>query len=144
MGRAKRRKRFGMDIERNADFEDVRIVAADKEATRQSIQNPGLYQFAFRLAGTVTIRWQDIFNQLCAGRIDPSTRAAKATADHVVITCPIDEFADQLKWLNTTVQQANAEYREWRESDEQRDRDRSDAANVERRRIDDALDKLQF
>ena len=130
-------------VRRVEDFEDLRLVAADKARTYQPSLDRSFFQVYFELSDYAPPAWATLFEALHRPPRDLRWRRAWVEGRFVVLVCPLEEVPLQLRFLKEDVASANAAYRHAlieTQARHGRSRRRRDSAP----RKDDWLDSLDF
>lgn len=126
------------------NFTDIRIVGTDKEKTTRINQESELYDVYFRLSKTADLNWITFFSQSRSFPRHSMWREARASGNYIVVKCCLEEIPMHLKDLKEDVAKANEEYDKHLHKEIQTHQAKQIKDFAERKKIDQALDGLEF
>lgn len=125
-------------------MEDIKIIGVDKDATGKA--SGELYDVVFNLSEAPDWEWTYLFDDIWRHRTSYSMkRSASIIGTNLVITCALEEVEpSHLPELKKAVERTNTEMRERQVSSKEKLDRQLKQAREDRRRIEQALDKLTF
>jgi hypothetical protein len=125
-------------------FQDIKIIGVDKNKINRPDPEKQIYDVFFELSEVPPSEWIDVFN---GERRTPSHslwRKAWIEGKYVVVNCTLEELGQQQKDLNENIATSNKQYKEYSSRLEERNQQKISKAEEEKKKINDALDKLKF
>lgn len=113
----------------DTEFQDIRIVGLDDDASYKPDPNKALYNVVLELSGTPPPDWERYFNQRWKSEFYMMKRRAEVSGRLLTIHCVPDELErEHLPRLRDVVSETNMAYRaHHQESERRRSHERAEA-----------------
>lgn len=128
------------------EFEDIKIIEVDKDLTYQPDKNLPLYYVYLKLSALPAIDWVEIFNSVRKRTIRSKISQSQIWIEgkYIVVYCTLNQTQEYLKYLKEDIKTANKEYRKRLDRLEQYRKIDIQRNETEKKKMNDALDKLDL
>ncbi len=94
-----------------SDFEDIKIVGMDDEASYKSDPNSALYEIYLNLSSSAPYEWAEYFNTRWQQHFYMMKRRASVSGDKLNIYCVPDELESHINELKKVFSETNQAYK---------------------------------
>jgi hypothetical protein len=126
------------------EFEDIKIVSFDAEASYKSDPSSPLTNAVLKLSASAPHEWADHFNQGWAEHFYMMKRNASASGDRIEVYCVPDELQNLIREMNKVISKTNEAFRQHLASTQQRASQQAEAAAAEKERLAQIKSNLKF
>lgn len=127
------------------EFEDIKIIDVAKNKTKKVSPEKELYYVYLELSETPTAEWARIFVNERSFPRHTMWRTAYIEGKYIVINCALEEIKNfHLSDLKIDVKNSNDKYKKIIEERAIEQKKQEEIIKNEKKKIDDALDKLDF
>lgn len=126
------------------EFEDIKIVSFDADASYKSDPNSPLTNAVLRLSASAPYEWAEFFNQSWAGHFYMRKRDASAYDDRIEVCCVPDELQSLINEMNKVIFKTNQAYRQHFAAAQQKALQQEEEAAAEMERLAQIKRSLKF
>lgn len=126
-------------------FVDIDLVEVNRDGLRKPVgQPPAIWDVPLVLSDTPPDEWKSLFNRAWKQHFYGRRRDAWVEGSDMIVRCDPEELQTHIEELRKMLPDVNRIYRDCLTNREARLSQLSEEEAVERRRVDRALDQLQF
>jgi hypothetical protein len=127
-----------------SEFQDIKIVSFDDEATHKSDPSSALVNAVLNLSASAPYEWSNYFNQRWSQHFYMQKRKASASGMRLEVYCVPDELKNLIPELNKVIAQTNQAYQQYLAQAQQQAEQQAAADAVEREKLAQIKNSLKF
>lgn len=127
-----------------AEFEDIKIVSFDEDASYKSDERSSLTNCVLRLSSLAPSDWAEHFNQSWKEHFCMTKRNATASGDRIEVLCVPEELQNLINELKKVIAATNRAYGQHVSATQQRAKQQEESAAAEKERLTKVKNTLTF
>lgn len=128
----------------SSEFEDIRIVAMDDEASYKSEPNTQMINVVLNLSASAPHEWASYFNSRWQHHFYMMKRRASVSGKRLEIYCVPEELQQHIRELNKVIAETNAAYQSHTQQIQAAEAERATVETRERAELANLKSKLNF
>jgi hypothetical protein len=128
----------------NIEFEDIKIISFDADASYKSDTSPALTNCILRLSSSAPYAWETDFNNRWSEHFYMMKRRATVSGNSIEVICHPDELQNLINELNKVAAQTNRSYAQHVAEARERSKQQEEMAAAENAQLAQVKQRLQF